>query len=461
MSTDYDDHVQDLAEGSAPGQPDVDKQSCQLFGTTALIVQGVMGIIVILSLLFKRYREKPRRPWRIWIFDVSKQVVGQMFVHGVNVLVSVGAADEFSANACVFYFLNILLDTTLGVAIIYGLLYVSTYILSNKLHLEGFESGQYGKPPKLMFWVRQAAIYGAALTAMKFIVLGMLILFPFLGRFGEWLLSWTYTHKGDGLQVVFVMGIFPVVMNVLQFWLIDSIVKASEAVKLFDEERPDHDAHEPLFRASEDNDDDDEAGARHADHGRQPRSMSRSISPPPPRKPEDKSNFTPQESKSIASSSSRNDLPNDQESRDHADGLSYPPSLSSSLTSADSSPSTSFSHHSTPSSSRSKRRRSPPRALDIHVVHQPAINSPVFSAPPLEPTMRTSVEIPSVQKQAPRVAQAPSANDWDAGWADDAQDWADHVGEEEWTGRRLETVKAGLKDGWDTPNTGAIPVHRS
>lgn len=37
-----------------------------------------------------------------------------MFVHGVNVLVSVGAADEFSANACVFYFLNILLDTTLG-----------------------------------------------------------------------------------------------------------------------------------------------------------------------------------------------------------------------------------------------------------------------------------------------------------------------------------------------------------
>lgn len=91
-----------------------------------------MGILVILSLVYKRYREEPRRPWRIWcvypvfwwslipitiyhrLFDVSKQVVGQMFVHGVNVLISGVISELTDRNACVFYFLNILVDTTVG-----------------------------------------------------------------------------------------------------------------------------------------------------------------------------------------------------------------------------------------------------------------------------------------------------------------------------------------------------------
>lgn len=47
-------------------------------------------------------------------FDVSKQIIGQMFVHGVNVLISGVVAHLSSGNACVLYFLNILIDTTLG-----------------------------------------------------------------------------------------------------------------------------------------------------------------------------------------------------------------------------------------------------------------------------------------------------------------------------------------------------------
>lgn len=49
------------------------------------------------------------------LFDVSKQVVGQMFVHGVNVFLSDFGSNHTEGNACVFYFLNILIDTTLGV----------------------------------------------------------------------------------------------------------------------------------------------------------------------------------------------------------------------------------------------------------------------------------------------------------------------------------------------------------
>lgn len=52
------------------------------------------------------------------LFDVSKQVVGQMFVHGVNLFVSDLGSDTTEGNACVFYFLNILIDTTLGMALL-------------------------------------------------------------------------------------------------------------------------------------------------------------------------------------------------------------------------------------------------------------------------------------------------------------------------------------------------------
>jgi len=48
------------------------------------------------------------------LFDVYKQIVGQMFVHGVNVLISDLGSHHTSGNACTYYFLNVLVDTTLG-----------------------------------------------------------------------------------------------------------------------------------------------------------------------------------------------------------------------------------------------------------------------------------------------------------------------------------------------------------
>ena len=78
------------------------------------VVQALLGLLVILSLVYKRHRESPKRPWNIWVFDVAKQLAGQMFVHGVNLLISGIVAHVASGNACVLYFLNILVDTTLG-----------------------------------------------------------------------------------------------------------------------------------------------------------------------------------------------------------------------------------------------------------------------------------------------------------------------------------------------------------
>ncbi|KAF5358959.1 hypothetical protein D9758_004900 [Tetrapyrgos nigripes] len=423
--------------------PNVDQRSCQLLGPTALIVQGLMGILVILSLLYKRHRESPKRPWRIWLFDVSKQVVGQMFVHGVNVLVSDLVSHLDSLNACVSYFLNVLVDTTLGVALLYVILRALTYLISEKLQLQGFESGVYGNPPSLKYWGRQAVIYVVALTTMKFLVIAMLYLFPVLFAIGEWLLSWTWTSKGDGMQVIFVMGIFPIVMNILQFWIIDTIVKASgPMVALEDDDSPrSYNDREPLFNAPSDDEDDDDSHLQRHD-----------IENPPPRRRSDSYDNTtrshsldkiisgstpPFESKSIGSSTGQ-----------PTDAHSYPPSLSSSLTSTISSHSSSSAAPPLREAKKlNKKKRGPPSPLNIQPLHQPAINSPQMTGnrPPTAKTTAPTAKREPPTKPATNVQVA--GDEWAETW-EDSDDWANRVGEEEWTGRRMEMKKDNLHDVW-------------
>lgn len=44
--------------------------------------------MVIGSLVIKRQFEKRKRPWRVWMLDVGKQLIGQAVIHGLNILVS-------------------------------------------------------------------------------------------------------------------------------------------------------------------------------------------------------------------------------------------------------------------------------------------------------------------------------------------------------------------------------------
>lgn len=94
-----------------------------------------------------------------------------------------------------------------GVALIYLILRVLTFVMNDKFHLKGFESGVYGNPPSFYYWARQAAIYVCALTTMKFLVIGLLALFPGMFTIGAWLLSWTWTGDGDALQVILYVHI--------------------------------------------------------------------------------------------------------------------------------------------------------------------------------------------------------------------------------------------------------------
>ncbi|EKM79919.1 hypothetical protein AGABI1DRAFT_72625 [Agaricus bisporus var. burnettii JB137-S8] len=413
--------------------PDVDNRSCQLLGPTALIVQALMGVLVILSLVYKRHRESPKRPWRIWLFDVSKQVVGQLFVHAVNLFVSDLGSDHTESNACVFYFLNILIDTTLGVALIYLILHFFTHIFSQRFGLQGFESGIYGTPPSVNYWARQAAIYVLSLTTMKLMVVALLALFPGIFKIGEWILSWTWTEDGDTVQVIFTMGIFPIIMNIVQFWLIDSIVKASAAVSL-DADSPDIDDsehREPLFNAPSDDEDEDDRKPGDVENQRLDRGSHGSTDSY--RMSRDKSfSDASDDIKSRTASSSSG--PRDQHS--------YPPSLSSSLSSSGSDPSKAAKAAKSAANLLKKKRRGPPAPLHIERISQPVINSPQVSAPPAATSMSKT---PMVEMKPPAITRqqstTPKVAEWTDSWEDDEDEWA--------KGNNTESQKPTIDGVWE------------
>ncbi|CAO3630894.1 unnamed protein product [Cunninghamella echinulata] len=176
--------------------------------------------------------EKPQRPLRIYFFDISKQLVGSIFIHSLNVIAAYffGVKTEGEqSNPCVWYFLNILVDCTLGVGILWLVLQGFKYLTISVLQWTGFQSGVYGDPPlkeQIKPWLKQLTVYTLSLMIMKVLVVLIFHLCPWLEDFGSWVLGWTSGNYK--LQVAFVMLVFPLIMNILQFWIIDNIVKHND-----------------------------------------------------------------------------------------------------------------------------------------------------------------------------------------------------------------------------------------
>ncbi|KAI8377858.1 vacuolar membrane protein-domain-containing protein [Radiomyces spectabilis] len=214
-----------------PREPidDEPEAGCKLMDGFAIFIQLCLATAAFSTLIIKRQREHPQRPVRIWAFDVSKQLVGGIVIHSLNVVASYffGVQPEAGqgSNPCVWYFLNIFVDTTLGVVILWSVLLGFRYF-TGKLQWSGFQSGVYGDPPfqeQIKAWSKQLAVYIISLIIMKIIVVAIFHLCPWISDFGRWVLQWTMGNYK--LQVVFVMLIFPLVMNIIQFWVVDTIVK--------------------------------------------------------------------------------------------------------------------------------------------------------------------------------------------------------------------------------------------
>ena len=137
-------------------------------------------------------------------------------------------------------------QTTIGIPILIILLRLFT-IIASKTPLgqppESIRSGNYGQPPSARWWLKQMLIYFVGLLGMKFCVFAFFKFCPWIVKVGDWALGWT--EGNEALQIFFVMLLFPVIMNALQYYIVDSFIKNKEDA-----------AHEPV---PTDDYDDDEA----------------------------------------------------------------------------------------------------------------------------------------------------------------------------------------------------------
>ncbi|KAL6714643.1 hypothetical protein ACLMJK_008068 [Lecanora helva] len=246
---------------SGDSQPGAENGECKLLGPFALLVQGALGLLALLSLVYKRWRERPQRPVKIWAFDASKQVVGSALLHIANLLMSMLSsgeltikADHYQTNPCSFYLLNLAIDTTVGIPILVVLLRLLTYAFSLTPlgnPPESIHSGNYGRPPKASWWLKQSFIYFIGLLGMKFCVFIIFQLCPWIIQVGDWALRWT--EGNTMVQIFFVMLFFPVVMNAIQYYIIDSFIKDQKPAD-----------HEPIPSEDGDGNDSEEEQRRHS-----------------------------------------------------------------------------------------------------------------------------------------------------------------------------------------------------
>ena len=215
-------------------------------------MQAALGCLALLSLVYKRWRERPQRPVKVWAFDASKQVIGSVLLHLANLFMSMfstgqleqtlakaaaeaiksGSEQEgYQPNPCSFYLLNLAIDTTIGIPILIVILRVLTVGASYTLIAnppESIQSGNYGQPPKATWWLKQSLIYFFGLLGMKACVFLIFELCPWIIRVGDWALRWT--EGNEAIQIAFVMLIFPLIMNALQYYIIDTFIKKRATV---------------------------------------------------------------------------------------------------------------------------------------------------------------------------------------------------------------------------------------
>ena len=212
---------------------------CEMFGGFGFLIQAILGAAAFSILIVKRYVEKPRRPWKIWFYDVAKQIISSLVLHLFNLIISaILSSDEKDADACVWYFVTVVLDCTLGAFLSYIFMWLMDGIAKSSdwtILKTGLYYDEYMEGNKKFYkldWKKygsQLGVWLAITLIVKIILLIMLkICKLFLVNLGTFFLS---PFSNAKVRLVMVMIIFPVILNALYFWVVDNILKLKESDK--------------------------------------------------------------------------------------------------------------------------------------------------------------------------------------------------------------------------------------
>ncbi|XP_076363551.1 store-operated calcium entry regulator STIMATE-like [Tachypleus tridentatus] len=180
-------------------------------------VQGILAGLAFTCLILKRFCEpsKQRRSWIIWFYDTSKQGLGALVIHFINVFL----AEFFHGDPCTWYVGTLFLDSSVGLFIIYIGIRLTQYF-ARKNSCNKIVFGEYGLPPQINSWLAQCGMYVAIVLVEKLVVT-LLIQLHFWESVRKFIMSPVRNPK---VEVAIVVLVIPFIVNVIMFWMTDNFL---------------------------------------------------------------------------------------------------------------------------------------------------------------------------------------------------------------------------------------------
>ena len=159
----------------------------------------------------------------VWFFDASKQAFAGVLQHFVNLIFGIVFARSGRASECAWYLVNFTISVACGVVILWGTMRLYTYTV-DRFDLTILRSGEYGSPPSWRPWMAQMLIWGVFASGEKLIT-AVAVIVPLHPRLDEFAARLeTPVVDAPFTELLLVMVVAPVILNMLFFWVIDSII---------------------------------------------------------------------------------------------------------------------------------------------------------------------------------------------------------------------------------------------
>jgi len=202
-----------------------------LAGVTGKVVQVALFLICCGTLLFKYHRSHGGRSFNVFLMDSSKQLIGSCWIHLLNLLFAQLLEQQFEGGGdeCDWYWVNIVIDTTLGVACTYVLLRLMTQLVHQFLpdQVDDLRTGDYNDANGAfvsMKYVKQVVEWLLIVSAMKI----CMVIVMFIGHTLFIALASAFMSPFAGsaeAKLLMAMIVTPCCMNALQYWVTDNFIK--------------------------------------------------------------------------------------------------------------------------------------------------------------------------------------------------------------------------------------------
>ncbi|CAM9599982.1 unnamed protein product, partial [Ascophyllum nodosum] len=210
--------VQEISEG------------CHLISENyAYALQLLLGFSALAGLVIKRWRAPVKRDLVVWMYDVSKQGFGAMFIHVCNIFLSIQEASERKSDECAMYFINFFLDIAIGTFVIWCFVRVQE-LAARRFGINSLKvTGDYGTPPLFSVYRTQLLVYMLILVICKAVTTTIVITMDdVLSSLANALFRPVRGYPE--LELTIVMIICPWMLNALQFWVLDNVLMSERSL---------------------------------------------------------------------------------------------------------------------------------------------------------------------------------------------------------------------------------------